>query len=121
MMSDYFTDFYVQEYKERSTGFPPPSDVEWVYEDGEPLKGVFILEQSKEMMTASAQGVKTRGRFVTLTDASLKGGEVVRRASDGMYIKIIGDPKTAPEQAENQIKSFIGEVTDRQEMRRQTI
>jgi hypothetical protein len=112
-MHDYYVKFYVQEFIKKPTGFPPPFDFEYIYADGVDIYGLFVQDSSSEMLIAGAQGLRTRGRFATCPNVPLRDGEIVRRESDNVFIRIIGDAKQSPEQAESQIKLFTAEITER--------
>jgi hypothetical protein len=112
-MHDYYKKFYMQEYVKVPSGFPPPGDFDYVLSDGTDIYGVFIQDSSSEMLVAGAQGLNTRGRFATRPNVPLRDGEIIRRESDNVFIRIIGDAKQSPEQAESQIKLFTGEIIER--------
>jgi len=120
-MSDYYDIFRRQEYNSRPTVYPPPYDTESAWYDGTEIMGVFLQGKSMmsgwgtEIMIASSQSVNTYGQFVTSPDAPVHDGDVLRRAKDGIYIRLIGYPLVSPNQAESQIKAFGAEITDRSE------
>ena len=116
-MIDYFEKHFLQERIREPSGFPPPNEWIFTFGDGMVVDGVFLQSQSDEMMIASAQGIRTRGRFVLPPNVPLHDGDVIRREKDGLYIRIIGDPLESPEQAVSQIKSFVAEVSDRSDVR----
>ena len=112
-MSRYYERFYIQESISVPTGFPPPGDVTFTLGDGADFMGVYIPDSSTEMLVAGAQGFRTRGRFVTAPNVPLRDNTVVRRASDSVFIRIIGDAKQSPEQAVSQVKVFTAEIRER--------
>jgi hypothetical protein len=116
-MIGYFETHYLQERTRQPSGFPFPNDFIYVFGDGMIVEGRFVQSQSDEMMIASAQGIKTRGKFVVSPAMPIHDGDVVRRERDGVFLRIIGDAVQSPEQAESQIKSFTAEITDRSDVR----
>jgi len=111
-MEDYYEVFYLQTYSKIPTGLPPPFDYEWAFGDGPDFMGAYIQDTSPQLMQASAMGYRATGRFVCDPSIPIRDGDVVRRESDNAYIKIKGQPKVSPPQAESQIKTFIGEITE---------
>ena len=112
-IESYFETYFLQEHAETLSGFQEPSDMISEYHDGMEIAGLFVQSQSDKMMIASAQGVKTRGKFAVLPSTHLRDGDTVRRVRDGLYIKIIGDSLQSPAQAASQVKTFMAEVIDR--------
>lgn len=112
-MKHFYEPFFTQGLTQTPSGWPPPN--QWIYTYGDALefKGLYIQDTSDQMRIAHAQGIKTRGRFVTAPDVPLSDGMTVRRMSDNVYFKIIGDPKQSPARARAQVKTFEAEITER--------
>jgi hypothetical protein len=111
-IEDYYEPFYLQKCIPQATGFPPPSNYENIWEDGLKIMGVFILDSSSRIMTASAEDLMTRGRFSVSTDTELNDGDIVKRVKDGLFIKVVGHAKVSPLQAESQIRLYAGEIVE---------
>jgi len=112
-MKDYYEPFFTQELVRVPTVYPPPYDWIWEMGDGEEFVGLYIVDNSQEVRIASAQGIKVGGRFVVDPDVPIKDGDVVRRVSDDVYFRIIGEPKISPKQARSQVKLFQAQITEK--------
>jgi hypothetical protein len=108
-VESYYEPFYVQELKESPS---PAADVQlYEYHDGVEVMGLFKQKQSGEMPIADTLGIETRGRFAANVD--IISGSILRRARDGVLIKLVGDPLVSPPQALTQIKTWESYVTSR--------
>ena len=112
-MDEYFVEFYVQDYVQIPSPFPPPHDTDmYEYRDGAVIMGMFKLNRSNEAIIAYTQGTKTRGKFITNIDTDIGTG-ILHCPSTGLYYSIIGDTKKALPHASVQIKSYQAEIIDR--------
>ncbi len=110
---DYLEAFYVQEYAEKPSGYPPPNDTVQEWGDGAAVQGVFVLDQSAQARIAEAQSTKTVGRFICpMGSAAPKNGDVLRRASDSVFVRITGNPKNSPAPAEEKLSVFNAEEAE---------
>jgi len=113
-LNSYYKKWYLQEFVEIPSVFPPPWDApSWELGDGRAVMGLFRQDQSAEVLIAAAQGIETRGRFMCSPSENLKHGNVLRSGEMGVFIKLEGDPLQAPAQAMVQVKSFVATVTSR--------
>ena len=112
-MKDFYEEFFIQGSIRIPAPFPPPWDWTIIHGDLKLIMGVYIQDSSTEMMIASAQGIKARGRFVSAPDSPVTSGVTVRRVSDNHFFRIIGDPKQSVKKARSQVKMFEAEITDR--------
>ena len=112
-IEEYYQEYCLQEIRQTSTGYPPPNDYKDEFVDGVKIDGLFIQSQSDEVLIASTQGIKTRGRFATAPSAKLNDGGILKHVESGVYIRLIGDPMEAPEHAETQVASWLAEIVDR--------
>jgi len=112
----YFEDFYVQEFKDVDSPFPGDWDNKphKVWGDGVKVRGEFFGSRSGEQGVAGSRDVKTEGEFTTHPTTAVSTGTVLRRASDGLFIRLTGDPKESVSFAISQIKVFDSVVTDGQ-------
>jgi len=101
MLEDYYEKFYIQNWESKPDGF---GGLIWGWADGAEFDGVFIQDTSAEMRIAEAQGFKSSGTFATGINVPVTEGDVIRRSKDGVFFKITGTPKYAPEQAGSQFK-----------------
>ena len=112
-LEDYYLDYYKQGEVEVSTPFPAPiGGQEPVLEDAELIRGLFVINQSKEATKAKVPGVSTRGTFATHSDSPISDRDVLRCTQINMYIRITGDPQTAPAKADTQVKTYVAEVIE---------
>ena len=109
----YYQKFYIQEYTRVPSGFPPPH--EWVKElgDGAEVMGLFIPDQSTEMLITAAPNIRTRGRFITDSGAELDSSMTLRHAELDFFISPISDPLTAPKFSPTQSKRLFAQVVER--------
>jgi len=108
-LDSYYERFYIQELVK-----VPSSDELYQYQDGTKIMGLFRQIQSSKTAMASSQGIATFGIFAT--KSSIKNGSILRRASDGIYIKLIGDPLTSAKLARIQVKTWESRIISRTEV-----
>jgi hypothetical protein len=108
-VESYYEPFFVQELKELPS---PGADVQlYEYQDGTEVMGLFKQKQSGEVPIADTLGIETRGKFAA--GVEIISGSILRRAKDGVLIKVIGDPLVSPPQALTQIRTWDSYVTSR--------
>ena len=116
MISRYFETFYIQEQTSIPNPWYPQFSTEpytFGFGDGREVKGKFLQSQTDEILIAHAMGTRTHGRFVTAIDAPIDKHTTLRRANDGFFFALEGDPIEAPEQAFVKLKVYEARVTDR--------
>ena len=111
-VQDYYETFYRQEQTEVANGL---GGTELKWSDGRLIQGMYRQSASDKMTIAEAQDVSSRGEFITDTDTQVEAGNVVRRESDGLYIRLVGVAVNAPKQAAMQIKKITAERIDKLE------
>ena len=109
-IQDYYMAFYLQEYTGADDGFGGETKK---FGDGAETRGLYRQASSDRMMIAEAQGVTSRGEYITDIDAPVSVGDILRRESDGIYIKIVGIAVLSPAQAKTQIKKMTAELAER--------
>jgi len=111
---DYFEPFYLQEFIEKPSPFPPPFD-EPIFEfgDGKPIVGQFVQNQSKEVQQAATIDMKTVGRFTCGRDIEIETGSTLRRVSDSSYFRLTALPKIGQQRAITQVQAWVAIETDR--------
>ena len=112
-LSRYYKIYFIQQYIEKPSGFPPPFDTIKELGDGDEIRGLFIPDQSTEMMVASAPTIGTRGRFITDSDAPIDSKDTLREADTGFFLNLTGDPLTAPDFSPTQSKRYFAEIIER--------
>lgn len=112
-MKHIFEPYYVQEYVQVPSGYPPPNHWVWVKTDGRVIRGYFTQRQTSEVLVASAQGIRTHGQFTCDKSEDLTPFTTLRRASDSHWFAIQGDPIVMPDMSTMPYKVFICSITDR--------
>lgn len=115
-MSSYYKTFNLMERVRTPTGFPFPNDWFYSWGPGMEVSGIFIQSQSDTMMAAGTETVSTSGRFAHHPSIPLHPFDVLRREEDGIFIRLIADPQKSPEKAESQVKSWLAEIIDRNDV-----
>jgi len=111
MIERYGEIFYVQDLVLDSSDFCEPWDMQETYVDGAKICGVFLQVSSNESSGTAADVVRTRGRFVTTPDAPVRTQMTIRRASDNMFFRLVGEAVRSPEQAFAKLKVFAAIVS----------
>jgi hypothetical protein len=113
-LSKYYKPWEMWELAEVPSEFPPPWDnPTFELQATRKLQGLFKQDQSAETMIAAAQGIDTRGRFACKPSENLKHGDVLRSEELGVFIRLEGDPLTAPSFASTQVQTWAAVVTSR--------
>jgi hypothetical protein len=98
-MDKYKETFYLQMRRTELSGYDFPDMFIRPYTDIGEVKGVYVSDGQ-------------RGRFLVQGEASLVSGDVLRRACDNLFIKIVGQPRISPKAAVSQFKAYNAEVLD---------
>ena len=115
MIEKYFERFYRQVMVEEPSELAAPWDgSNIVVRDGDEVMGLFRPDNTANVRSSGAERVATRGTFACYSSEVLKNGQVLRRKSDGLFVKLKGDAKYAPTFARNQIMAFEAVVSMRQ-------
>ena len=80
---------------------------------GVKFEGLFIPDQSGEVLVAQTIGIGTKGRFITDADAPIDSKSVIKEGHTGFTIEITADPLVAPDSSPTQSKRYMGEITGR--------
>ena len=113
-LSAYYKTWFLQGLVETPSIFPPPwNQSTWEMADLRPVQGMFRQDQSTETLIAAASGIDTRGRFAVSPQANLKHGDVLRSEELGVFMRLEGDPLTAPSFASTQVQTWATVVTSR--------
>ena len=111
MIERYGEIFYVQDLTLERSGFCEPWDMRDAYVDGAEIRGVFLQGSSEESSSAVADTVRGRGRFVTTPDAPVRAQMTIRRKSDNMLFRLVGEAIRSPEQAFARLKVFAAQAS----------
>lgn len=113
-LQDYYERFFILEYDKIPTNYPPPYDFSYTWKNGIDIMAQFILDQSREMLVAGAQAFGTRGRFAVSTPqgAPPENNDILRRESDGILIRLIGESKASPHQSTETVRVWAAEIVD---------
>jgi len=111
----YYEKYYLQELVEKPSNLQPPFETIKKFSDGCEVIGFFNQTQSSERPIASANPVRTQGRFATHPSSSLSPGNVLRRASDGAYIRLTSDSLIAPSFAVSLVKTYEAHIVSSDE------
>lgn len=115
MISDkYFKTYRLQESTPQPSGYPPPWDIIWVFGDGRAIQGLFVYNQSSEVLVATNKQEQTEGSFITL-DTELMHNHVLRDISTSTTFRLIGDVVAPPSHFKGQYRRFRAIVIDRGE------
>jgi len=113
-LEQQYKSWYLQELREVPSVFPPPWDTPtWEFGDGREVQGMFRQDQSTETLIAASSGVQTMGRFATSPNENLYHGAVLRSEELQVFIRLEGDPLTAPSFASTQVQTWAAVVTSR--------
>lgn len=112
MLNRYGEPFYVQKLCERESPFPPPHSFEPINVDDAQITGLFLQSNSGEKISAEAEVIRTRGRFVTSSDAPVGAQTVIRRASDNTFFRLVSDALKVPDKAFVNLKVYAAEVME---------
>jgi len=113
-MNEYYIDWWLQQLVKVPSVFPPPWDTPtWELGDGRIVRGCFRQRNSQLEMIAAGREAMTIGEFICDISENLQSGDVLRGEEMQVFLKIEGDPKQAPPQADEQIKYFPAHVTSR--------
>ena len=109
-LNDYYMPFFIQSHIAVSDGF---GGVIWQWVDGAEIMGVYIQNTSTEARIAEATQITSIGTFVTGINVELEDGDVIRRTSDDLYLRITSLPMESPEPAISKFVKYNVEKTVR--------
>jgi hypothetical protein len=110
MLDQYFETFYKIAWFDVVDvwGQPVPTPT-----DGEAVQGLFVPDQSAEVMVAATPAMRTKGRFMAAADAPITDLDTLRNAKHGYFLSLKSDPLVAPGFSPTQSKRFLAEITSR--------